>query len=47
MTLTGARRTRHAPPDGRPALWACVITTLGLTASLWMGMIWLAQRFGH
>ena len=39
----------HCEPcaDGRPALWACVITTVALTASLWMGMVWLAQRFGH
>jgi len=47
MTLTGARRGRHASPDGRPAPWACLITTLALTAATWMGMIWLAQRFNH
>ena len=45
MTLTGARPSRCASPGGRPALWACVITTLALTATLWMGMVWLAERF--
>jgi hypothetical protein len=45
MVFTGGiRRVRPGPRDLRRNPVVCVVITVALAATFWMGLIWLAER---